>query len=338
MLIALAPSISASPPEQSDAGAATEMARAASDLWNALSPEQRKAVRYEFTDEERFNFHYIPKPRNGLPWGQMSASQRMLAHRLLSTGLSRRGYGEVTTVMSLEEVLAGIEQGKGPKRDSELYYFTVFGTPGPDTTWGWRVEGHHVALNFTIVNGKAVTGGPAFLGSNPGEVRDGPRKGLRTLANEEDMGLALVRTLDDAQRKTAVFSEKAPGEIVTKNNRQADVTKEPPGIGYSELRVEQQAMLKALLHVYAHRMREEIAHEDLAAIDAGGWEKVRFAWAGGTEAGVGHYYRITGPTFLVEFDNTQNNANHVHTVWRDLKNDFGGDLLKEHYEKEHAGK
>ena len=325
----------ARPTAEQFAHASDEMARAAQALWAALSPEQQKVVRFEFADDERLNFHFVPRPRQGLPWGQMSPTQRLLAHRLLSTGLSRRTYGEVTTIMSLEEILAGIEQRRGPKRDPDLYYFTVFGTPGPDAAWGWRAEGHHLSLNFTIVSGKGIAGAPAFLGSNPGEVRDGPRKGLRVLAAEQDMGFALVRTLDDAQRKTAVFAEKAPDDILTRNHRKADVSKQPPGIGYAELRAEQQAMLKALLHVYAHRMREELAHADLAAIEEAGWDKVRFAWAGGTELGVGHYYRINGPTFLIEYDNTQNGANHVHTVWRDLRNDFGEDLLKAHYDASH---
>jgi hypothetical protein len=315
--------------------ASADMAHAAANLWAALSEEQRAAAAFGFDDAERHNWHFVPRERKGVSWAQMNTTQRHLAYALLATGLSRRGYVDVATVMSLEEILAELERGRrGPKRDPELYYFTVFGTPGERGTWGWRFEGHHVALNFTIVDGRGVASAPGFLGANPHEVKDGPRKGLRTLAAEQDMGFALVRSLDEAQRKSAVFSEKAPGDIVTRNNRKADVG-EPKGVTLAELKPDQQHMLRTLVEHYATRMRDELAQQDLAEIDAAGWDKVRFAWAGGTEPGVGHYYRLHGPTFLVEFDNTQNGANHVHTVWRDLKNDFGEDLLREHYERDH---
>jgi hypothetical protein len=315
--------------------ASAEMARAATNLWNALNGEQRKVAGFGFDDDaERHNFQFVPKQRNGLPWAQMTVPQRLLGHALLATGMSRRGYVDVTTIMSLEEVLAAIEQGKGPKRDAELYYFTIFGTPAETGTWGWRVEGHHVSLNFTIVDGKGVASAPAFLGANPHEVRDGPRKGQRTLAAEEDMGFAFVRSLDDAQRAKAVMSDKAPGDIVTRNDRKAEIA-EVKGVAFADLKPEQKAMLRALVALYAHRKRDELAHADLAAIERAGWDNVRFAWAGGTETGQGHYYRLHGPTFLVEFDNTQGGANHVHTVWRDFKNDFGEDLLREHYERDH---
>ena len=314
--------------------ASAEMARVATNLWAALSEEQRAAAAFGFDDEERHNWHFVPRERKGIPWAQMNTTQQHLAHALLSTGLSGRGYADVTTIMSLEEILLALEKGKGPKRDPELYFFTVFGTPGDRGTWGWRFEGHHVALNFTIVDGKGVASAPAFLGANPHEVKEGPRKGLRTLAAEQDMGFALVRSLDEAQRKSAVLSEKAPGDTVTRNSRKADVG-EPKGVTFAELKPDQQAMLRSLVELYATRMRDELARQDLAAIESAGWDKVRFAWAGGTEPGVGHYYRLHGPTFLVEYDNTQNEANHVHTVWRDLKNDFGEDLLRQHYERDH---
>ena len=314
--------------------ASAEMARAAMNLWNALSPEQQITFRFDLKSEERVNFHFVPRERKGLPWAQMSPTQKLLGHALLATGLSQRTYGEATTIMSLEEVLAAIEQGKGPKRDPELYYFTVFGTPDGAKPWGWRVEGHHISLNFTIAGGKGIASTPAFLGANPGEVRDGRRKGLRALTAEEDLGFQLIGSLTDEQKKTAVLSVDAPREIMTGNSRKAEPG-EAKGVAFADLRVEQQAMLRLLLDVYAHRMRDEIAHELLGKIESNGWDKVHFAWAGGMEPGKGHYYRIQGPTFLVELDNTQNGANHIHTVWRDLTNDFGDDLLKTHYDQEH---
>lgn len=315
--------------------ASKEMADAAANLWNALSEDQRKAIGFPFEDDaERHNFNFVPRPRKGLPWAQMKPGQQLLAHALLASGLSQRGHAAVSTIMSLEDVLADIEKGEGPKRDPGLYFFTIFGTPSREGTWGWRVEGHHVAFNFTIVNGKALAGSPAFLGSNPAEVRDGPRKGLRVLAAEQDLAFKLLESLTDPQRKAAIFSDVAPREIVTGSNRNAEIV-EPRGIACSELEPTQQAILRVLLKVYAYRLRPELAEQDLAEIEQAGWDKVRFAWAGGVDRKAGHYYRIHGPTFVVEYDNTQNNANHIHTVWRSLKNDFGEDLLREHYEREH---
>jgi hypothetical protein len=312
-----------------------EMAKAATNLWASLTPEQQKELGFAFDDDaERHNFHFIPRPRKGLPWKKMSPAQRHLASALLATGLSQRGLADVLSVMSLEDVLKDLEGGKVITRDPELYYFSVFGKPGSDSTWGWRVEGHHLSFNFTIAGGHGVASSPAFLGSNPAEVREGPRKGMRTLRDEEEQGFALAHSLDETQKKAAIFSATAPKEIITANNRLADVGK-PAGIAWPDLKPEQQSKLRALVELYAHRLRNELAQHDLAEIDQAGWSNLRFAWAGGTEDGVGHYYRIHGPTFLVEFDNTQNNVNHIHTVWRDFKNDFGEDLLKQHYAAEH---
>jgi hypothetical protein len=318
------------------ARASHEMAGAANNLWAALTPEQQKQATFPFEDDERKNFHFIPRERKGLPLGQMTTTQRHLAHTLLSSGMGQRGFAAAMTIMSLEEILQHIEQGKGPRRDPEGYFFSLFGKPADTGTWGWRVEGHHLTLNFTIVNGRGIAGTPAFMGSNPGRVLDGPRKGLRVLADEEEMGFRLVRMLDDAQRKTATIDAKAPDDIITGANRQADVG-EPRGIVATDLRPEQAAVLRGLVKLYAHRMRPEIANAELARIDEAGWDKVRFAWAGATEPGAAHYYRVHGPTFLIEFDNVQNNANHPHTVWRDLTGDFGEDLLRQHYEKDHKG-
>ena len=316
------------------ARASREMAAAAQNLWAALTPEQQKQATFPFEDEERKNFHFIPRERKGLPLGGMTTTQRHLAHALLSTGMGQRGFATAMTIMSLEEILQNIEQGKGPKRDPEGYFFSLFGRPAANGTWGWRVEGHHLTLNFTIVNGRGIAGTPAFMGSNPGQVLDGPRAGLRALADEEELGFKLVRMLDDAQRKTATIDAKAPDDIITAANRTADVG-EPRGIVATDLKPEQAAVLRSLVPLYAHRMRPEMAQAELARIDEAGWDKVRFAWAGATQPGEAHYYRVHGPTFLIEFDNVQNNANHPHTVWRDMTGDFGEDLLRKHYDEAH---
>ena len=311
-----------------------EMADGAKKFLDSLSPQQLDTAGFEFNDNERMNWHFIPKPRKGLTLKDMSEDQRALAKALLASGLSQKGNTRVLTIMSLEQILHDMEQGKGPKRDPEMYYFSVFGRPGGDRPWGWRVEGHHVSVNITVVNDKAITAGPVFMGDNPAEVKDGPRKGLRVLAEEEDMGRALVKSLSEEQMKKAIFTKTAPGEIITKNDRQA-VLQKFEGIAYSDLTDQQKTALMDLVALYATRLRSELAQEDLRRVAQAGLAKIYFAWAGGTNRGDPHYYRIHGPNFLIEYDDTQNNANHIHTVWRDLENDFGGDLLKKHYEEHH---
>lgn len=316
------------------AKAGREMAAAAKNLWDSLTPEQQLKVGFEFTDPLRYDWHFIPRPRKGLPLKEMTGEQRALAHALLASGLSQSGYIKAETIISLEQILYSIEQGKGPIRDPELYFFNIFGKPGstdPKHPWGWRVEGHHLALNFTIVGDRGVAGGPTFMGTNPAEVKDGPRKGLRVLGEEEDLARKLVKSLNDDQRKKAVVQADAPKDIVSLAVRQAQPV-EPAGILVPDLNAEQKELLNSIIVLYAERLRTEMAADDLGKILKAGVDKIGFAWAGGLERGQPHYYRIQGPTFLIEYDNTQNNANHVHSVWRDFKGDFGDDILKEHYE------
>lgn len=324
-------------PMASDAAmqrASANMAAAAENFWAALSPELQAKAGFQFNTEERANWHFIPRERKGVTWNDMTSAQQALAHAFLASGLSQSGYEKAVTIMSLDEILKEMEHNKGPnKRDPNNYAFSIFGMPGEQNTWGWRVEGHHLSLNFTVSHGHAVAG-PVFFGSNPAEVREGPRKGLRVLGAEDDMGHEFMKALDENQRKKAIINAVAPKEVVTGNSRKADPGP-PVGIAAGEMTAEQKKMLMTMIENYAYRVRPELADQDLAKIDKAGLENVHFAWAGGLEPGDGHYYRIHGPTFLVEFDNTQNNANHVHTVWRDSSNDFGEDLLKQHYD-EHA--
>jgi hypothetical protein len=316
--------------------ASKAMAADARKFLDSLSPEQLATAGFEFKDNERLNWHFIPKPRKGLTLKDMSEDQRALAKGLLASGLSQQGNSKVLTIMSLEQILHDMEQGKGPRRDPEMYYWSVFGNPAPDSKdpWGWRVEGHHVSINFTVMGDQSVAVGPAFLGTNPAEVKDGPRKGLRVLAEEEDQGRAFMKSLSAEQQKKAVIMQTAPKEIITEAKRQA-ILEKFEGIPYSDLTEPQKAGLVELISLYANRLRPELAQNDLKRIAHAGMEKVYFAWAGSVEVGQGHYYRIHGPNFLVEYDDTQNNANHIHTVWRDLENDFGGDLLRKHYEEHH---
>jgi hypothetical protein len=310
--------------------AASEMAQAALKFWSALTPDQQKKASYPVADPERLNWHFVPKARNGLTLKDMTPEQRTLAMAFLRSGLSDKGFASAEGIINLEPVLRDIERGRGPTRDAALYYFTVFGTPSDKETWGWRVEGHHLSLNILIVDGRQVAAAPSFFGVNPARVPSGPKQGLRVLEQEEDLGRQLVKSLSEEQRKKGIFADVAPRDIVTGNARQVKPL-EPGGIAMTELNEQQKGMLSGLVKHYANRLRAELAKNDLEKIEQAGWDKVHFAWAGGAESGNGHYYRVQGPTFLIEYDNTQNNANHIHTVWRDFKGDFGEDILKKHH-------
>jgi hypothetical protein len=251
---------------------------------------------------------------------------------LLSTGLSHRGYTTALQIMSLEQVLWELEN-HAPKRDTEMYYITIFGEPG-SKSWGWRFEGHHLSMNFTVADGKVISGTPNFFASNPGEIRVGPRTGLRVLAGEEDVARNLVKSLSDEQKKKAIIGTAAPEDILTKNESKISPL-EVAGITFGEIDEAQAKNLRQLIDVYVQRIRPEVAADELAAIEKAGMDKIVFAWMGGIEKGQGHYYRVQGPTFLLEYANTQNDANHVHAVWRDFDGDFGRDLLREHYQAGH---
>jgi hypothetical protein len=312
---------------------ASVMAGAANAFLASLTPQQRAQATFQFNDQERFDWHYIPKERKGISLRQMTAEQQQLAHALLAAGLSQQGYIKAVSIMSLDEVLKIMEGGKGPARDPEGYFFTVFGDPSATGTWGYRVEGHHFSQNFTIVNGK-VQGAPSFFGTNPAEIKDGPRKGLRILAREDDLGRQLVKSLSADQKKVAVLSQEAPKEILTEASRKAALNGQPSGLEASALTAPQRAILQSLLDEYCQNMTGEIDQAREDQIKKAG-DHIHFAWSGGEDPGQGHYYRIQSPTFLIEMDNTQDNANHIHSVWRDFDGDFGLDLLKEHYQSSH---
>lgn len=306
------------------------MAHAAAALLAALDAEQKQKAQLPFNSEERFVWHYVPMERQGLRYKNMTSEQQKLAQTLLLLGLSKTGFRKIEAIRQLEYVLRDIEKGSGPTRDPDLYYFTIFGDPDPKGTWGWRYEGHHVSLHWTCLKGKIIASSPQFLGSNPAEVRSGPQKGTRVLAAEEDLGRALVKSLDAAQRKEAIVSAKAPGDILSAASRKAELL-DDRGIPYRQLNKEQQGLLLTLLEEYANVQVQEIAQQRLEAVRKAGMDTIKFAWMGGIDKGEPHYYRVQSATFLVEYDNTQNDANHIHTVWRDFKGDFGVDLLALHY-------
>jgi len=316
-------------------GVADEMALAATNFLASLTAEQRAQATFQLTDKERENWHFIPRARKGLALREMSLTQQGLAHVLIGTPLSHRGFYKAETIMSLDQVLYEVEN-HAPRREPGQYYVSFFGTPGVEP-WGWRVEGHHLSLNFLVANRGAIATTPAFFGANPGEVRSGPRMGLRVLEREEELGRKLVRALDLKQRALAIIATNAPNDIITGTNRQISKLT-PLGLCATNLWSGQMQMLFDLITEFAERNRAELAEAEVIRIHRAGPTKLFFAWAGPTEPGAGHYYRIQGEHFLIEYDNTQNNANHVHTVWRDLNNDFGDDLLKRHYEQNKHGK
>lgn len=313
---------------------AVGMAKSAEAFLASLDGEQRKKATFPIEEPTRAEWFFTPRARQGLPIKQMTEPQRKLAHALVRSGLSALGYQKTTAIMGLEDVLAEME--KDPvKRDHDLYYVSVFGTPDPKGTWAWRFEGHHVSMHMTIVDGTIVAAAPNFFGTNPGEVRQGPKKGLRVLGKEEDLGRALMTALDEGQRKTALFDTVAPKEIVTGNAAKVDPLA-PVGLPVSAMKPAQKKLVEQLLALHASHLSPELAEGRLARIKKAGLDAIRFGWAGGVEKGAPHYYRLQGPTFLIEYDNTQNDANHIHVVFRDFDGDFGRDLLREHVQKAHA--
>jgi hypothetical protein len=306
-----------------------ELASATADFLASLRPEQRGKAVFQFEDAERVNWHFIPRQRRGLPLKEMSPEQQELARRILRTALSERGYLKASTIIELEQVLREMGQNPGV-RDPELYFFSVFGSPGPDEPWGLRAEGHHLSLNFTVVGDSLVATAPAFMGANPAEVRGGARAGLRPLAAEEDLARELIHALDTDQRAAAVIANVTPRDIVTGAAARVEPLS-PVGIPVTQLRADQARLLVRLIDEYLGRMAGPLAERRRAALEQTDFGEVAFAWAGSLERGRPHYYRIQGPSFLIEYDNTQNNANHIHTVWRDFDGDFGRDLIREHY-------
>jgi Protein of unknown function (DUF3500) len=308
------------------------MARAATAFLAALDAPRRRRATFPFPDAERRNWHYVPRRREGLPFKEMVPGARTAAHDLMKAGLSAGGYAKALNVIRLEDVLRQIEL-TGFFRDPENYAVTVFGTPSADGPWGWRLEGHHLSLNFTLVPGRPLAVTPAFMGANPARVPSGPLAGLRTLEEEQDLGLALARGVSASLRPRLVIAAESLGDIVSGPGR-PEALKTPAGVPLGELDAESRALAGRLLGVYARNMRSDVADAELQKIREAGLERVHFAWAGPIDPGRPHYYRLHGPTVLIEYDNTQNSANHIHSVWHDPRNDFGADILAAHY---HAG-
>ena len=306
------------------------MTTAAAGFLDSLTAEQATAVRFPFDGEDRFDWHFIPRERKGVPLKAMTSSQRVAALDLLRTGLSEKGFTKAESIRQLEQILFELE-GRDI-RDPDLYYFMVFGEPAEGNTWGWRYEGHHISQNWTVVNGTSAASSPQFFGTNPAEVRDGPKRGTRVLGREEDQARALLASLNDAQRASAMISDTAPRDILTSNQREAAM-QDDLGVARRDLDENQRGVLWSIIEEYATAQPTAVADRRLMAIRNAGLDRIKFAWMGGAARGEPHYYRIQGLTFLIEYDNTQGNGNHVHSVWRDFKGDFGRDLLAAHYQR-----
>lgn len=310
-----------------------QMTQSANRLLDSLDAEQQKQMQLEFESKERVAWHFIPKPdRKGVQLADMTDAQRAEAHELLRSALSQIGYKQTTQIMELEKLLAVLEQDRenGAIRDPLRYYVSIFGEPGSSEQWGLSFEGHHVSLNFVIEGDRVVSSTPQFLGTAPAivqEDRAGFKKGHQILREEEALGFQMIRALSPEQQQQAIIAEKAPGDVRSGGDAQPP-TAPAEGVAYAELEEEEQTLLRRIVGVYADKMAERIAAKRIEAIEKAGWDEVHFAWAGAQQPGIGHYYRIQGPSFLIEFNNSApdsagNPANHVHTLWRDMQGDFG---------------
>jgi len=343
---------------------ARRMTETALAFVDGLEDEQRAKASFELADtQERTDWAYFPRPHKGLPLLEMTPQQQKAAHALVAGALSLPAYAKVCSIMALESVLNLLEERRADAvRDPGRYFLSVFGSPGAEA-WGWRLEGHHVCLNYTVAGGEAVSATPLFLGANPAEVKHGDTPVLRPCGEEEDAARALLALLDPAQRVEAVICELAPPDIVMMNaalvpescgpgsaaflprqqQRLAEMNASqqeavrfqrarPRGLPAASMNAAQRSILSELINVYVRRLPEPLATIERGRIDA---HAVHFAWAGETERRRGHYYRLQSPTFLVEYDNTQDGANHVHAVWRDMLRDFGLDALRAHVAASH---
>jgi len=309
------------------------MSECANRFLAALDDNQRGKASFPFDADERMNWHFIPRERKGLPLREMTPYQKHLASGLLAAGLSQMGYIKAVTIMSLEDVLKIMENDSGERRNPEKYYFSLFGTPSDSATLGYRVEGHHLSQNYTVANGDVIDG-PSFFGCNPAEIRQGSRKGLRTLAREDDLGIELIHLLDEQQQKVAIVEPTAYKDILTAASRKAALTGQPSGLSAAKLNGKQFDALMALMEEYARNVPDELAERRMAQINKAA-RNIFFAWSGGINSSDPRYYRVQTPSFLIEFDDTQDNANHIHSVWRDFGGDFGEDLLRQHYAASH---
>ncbi len=315
------------------AATATSSVAAAQALASSLNGPAREKALLPADHEARTQMNYVPMVRAGVPLDELSDPQKAHAMSLLNSGLSDTGFRTAQTIIAHEDILRELEKDRGVsnymRRQPGLYYTALFGTPSSSAPWGWRFEGHHLSVNVTQTAAGDRIVAPLFFGANPAKVPSGPSAGLRILAAEEDQARALLALLTGEQKATAVIAPQTTNDIVTTNKPKVE-DMHFDGLSVAEMTGAQKAQLRTLIDVYASRVPEAQRTSQLARMEAAGFDKLYFAWAGGLAPGEKHYYRIHGPTLLIEYDNSQNDANHIHTVWRDLDHDFGGDVLRKH--------
>jgi hypothetical protein len=312
---------------------------AANNFINSLTPSLKGQAMFPLEDEERFNMNFVPMVRKGPTFHDFNEVQKKAALDLLKLSLSNAGYAKVAQIMELERVLRALEgdatlsDGRD-RRDPLNYHYCIFGTPSAKELWAWRFEGHHLSLNFVCSGDKIVSSTPSFMGSNPAIVRSGDERGKQVLKQEMLLGFELVNSLTKDQLGEARFSDRAPSEIITGTDRKIEKLK-PNGLRYTSLDQKQKDIFMKLLMVYVENYELGFSHTLMNKIKTQGIDNLYFAWAGALQPGDGEYYRIQGPMLLIEYDNTQNDGNHVHTIVRDLTNDFAEDILREHYQNDH---
>ena len=318
--------------QQATPQVAGQMSDAAKAFVSSLNAEQKAKATFEYMDGERVFWYYPPMNRHGLALRDMEPAQRELAMAVLASGLTDESYEQAKLIIEHEDVLGPLEKENGIKtfvRDTTLYYFTIFGEPGGEGAWGWRVEGHHVSIHFSIMGDKVISTTPFFFGANPAEVRKGPKNGLRILGVREDLAFDLMNSLDEKQVEESIICDAAPADIVTFNSSKASLMTYE-GLPASKMNGAQKELLLALVAEYVNQVSTELAEQKLADLKKTGLDHLHFAWAGPVTKDEPHYYRIHGGDFVVEFDNRQDGANHIHSVWRDVENDFAADVLREH--------
>ncbi|MGF1512984.1 MAG: DUF3500 domain-containing protein [Elainellaceae cyanobacterium] len=305
----------------------SEMTERVTSFLQSLGPEQQRQAVFPYDSAERLNWHYTPRSRQGISFKDMTREQRQAAEGMLQFTLSETGYQKVQDILTLETVLR--QQGGSPAiRDPELYFWTVFGNPGA-IPWGWRLEGHHLSLNIAAMSEDTLVVTPAFWGANPAEVQGPPHQGLRALAQEQDLAFDLMRSLTAAQQERVILANQSFGNILAgpRPSRLEDAA----GLRLGEMDAASRDRAVQLIETYVGNLRGELAARQLQRIRDAGIDAIRFSWAGALDPDQGHYYRLHGPIALIEYDNTRNDANHIHSVWHDLEQGFGVDALRAHY-------
>jgi hypothetical protein len=320
---AMAALLMAKPNAQPPSGAL--MIQAANTFLESLSDVEKQQASFAYDDEERLNWHFIPRERKGIPLKSLEGDRLRSAHRLVSSGLSKAGYEQALNVMSLEEILYLLETGdrkeRRARRDPLNYYLSIFGKPATTGAWGWRFEGHHLSLNYSIVDGELTATTPEFFGANPGVVDAGPGRAVRVLGPEEEGARQILKLCSPEQERIAWIEKTAPRDLRGGGVAQPETTP-PVGLSAAKMSSDQRRLLGELLDEYLKNMPADVEGQRRAEINQAGLDSIHFAWWGGADRNEPHYYRVQGPTFLIEYNNTQNKANHVHSIWRNLAGDF----------------